>query len=145
MALRGDDQLRARLRAIGEPKALLGQVALLGVAEAKRLVPVRTGNLRRTIRVGSVTAKRANVVAGGTARVGYAYYVEAGTGIYGPKGQPIKPKRARMLSWKTKSGRVFAKSVRGRKATPYLVPGVQAALQKAGLKGVIVDVWNRAA
>lgn len=145
MSLKGDDELRARLRAIGEPKELLGKVALLGVAEAKKLAPVATGNLRRTIRVGTVTAKSANVLAGGTAQVGYAYYVETGTGIYGPNGKPIRPKRARMLSWKTKGGRVFAKSVRGRKATPYLVPGVRAALRKVGLKGIVVDAWNRAA
>lgn len=144
-SLKGDDQLRARLKAIGEPKAILGQVALLGVSEAKKLAPVRTGNLRRTIRVGSVTAKSASVIAGGTKGVGYAYYVETGTGIYG-SGDYIRPKRARMLSWKTRGGgRVFARKVRGRKATPYLVPGVRAALQRAGLKGIIVDAWNRAA
>lgn len=143
--IRGDDQLRARLKAISDGKELLGKVALLGVSEAKKLAPVQTGNLRRTIRVGSITSKSASVVAGGTNGVGYAYYVETGTGIYG-SGEYIRPKRAKLLSWKTRGGgRVFARKVRGRKATPYLVPGVRAALKRAGLKGIIVDAWNRAA
>jgi hypothetical protein len=143
--LTGQDALRRRLRAISEPKELLREVALLSVAEAKGLVPVRTGNLRRTIRVGPVTAKSARVLAGGTRSVGYARYVEEGTGIYGPKGQPIRPKKARMLSWKSGGKRVFAKSVRGRKATPYLVPGIRAAIAKAGLKEAVIDAWNDAA
>lgn len=144
--LTGDAELRRRLRAISEPRDLLRTVALLGVAEAKKLAPVATGNLRRTIRVAAVSATRATVTAGGTSQVGYARYVEEGTGLYGPRKQRIRPRRARMLSWKQKGGgRVFARSVRGRKATPYLVPGIKAAIARAGLREAVIDAWNDAA
>lgn len=146
MALKGERQLRARLRAISEPKELLTQVALLGVAEAKKLSPVATGNLRRTIRVGAVSAKSAAVTAGGTRRVGYARYVEEGTGVYGSRNRPIVPRKAKLLSWKTRGGgRVFARSVRGRPATPYLLPGVRKAIAAAGLKERVIQLWNDAA
>jgi hypothetical protein len=155
MPLQGDEALRRRLAAIGDTKVLLGKVALLGVAEAKKLVPRATGNLGRTIRVGTVTDKSAQVVAGGTSSVGYARYVEEGTGIHGPRKRRITPRRARMLSWvaggsrRTGRGpgarRIFAKSVAGRKATPYLVPGVQRAVERAGVRDTIVKLWNDAA
>jgi hypothetical protein len=142
--LTGDEALRKRLHAIADTHELLAQVALLGVAEAKKLVPHVTRNLSRTIRVGQVTAKSARVLAGGTSRVGYARYVEEGTGIHGPRGRRITPRKARVLSWKTKGKRFFAASVAGRKATPYLVPGVEKAAKRAGVD-VIVKAWNEAA
>ncbi len=154
MTLTGDDALRRRLKAL-TGRELLGQVALLGVAEAKRLVPRKTGNLGRTIRLGTVTDTSAQVVAGGTSQVGYARYVEEGTGIHGPRKRRIVPRQAKVLSWvgggsrltgKGKgSTRRFARSVAGRKATPYLVPGVKRALHRAGLRDVVVALWNDAA
>ena len=155
MPLQGDEALRRRLAAIGDTKVLLGKVALLGVAEAKKLVPRATSNLGRTIRVGTVTDKSAQVVAGGTSSVGYARYVEEGTGIHGPRKRRITPRRARMLSWVAGGSRltgrgpgarrIFAKSVAGRKATPYLVPGVKRAVERAGVRDTIVKLWNDAA
>lgn len=153
--LQGDEALRARLRAISDGRQLLGQVALLGVQEAKRIVPVKTRNLSRTIRVGTVTETSAQVVAGGTLQVGYARYVEEGTGLFGPKKRRIFPKRARVLAWKGGGTRLtgrgpgsswhFARSVKGREATPYLVPGVKRAVERAGLKDAVVKLWNDAA
>lgn len=56
---------------------------------------------------------------------GYALFVEIGTGIYGPTGRPIKPKRAKLLVWRDKSGKlIFARKVRGRRATPFMRPAV---------------------
>lgn len=153
--LQGDEALRKRLRAIGDTRVVLGKVALLGVAEAKRLVPRKTGNLGRTIRVGTVTDTSAQVVAGGTQQVGYARYVEEGTGIHGPRGKRIHPKRARALRWKAGGSRatgrgpgssyVFAASVSGRKATPFLLPGVRRAAERAGLRDAVIKLWNDAA
>jgi hypothetical protein len=151
----GIKALRRRLAAIDEPRDLLRTIALQGVREAKVLSPVATGNLRRTIRVGTVTARSAQVIAGGTTKVGYARYVEVGTGIYGPRRRRIVPRQAKMLSWvaggsratgKGKgSGRIFARSVRGRPATPYLVPGILRAIRKAGIRDAVVNAWNDAA
>jgi len=153
--LTGDDALRKRLRAITDGRVLLGQVALLSVAEAKKIVPVQTRNLSRTIRVGTVSETSAQVLAGGTANVGYARYVEEGTGLYGLRKRRIVPRRAKVLAWKAGgsrltgrgkgSGWVFARSVAGRKATPYLVPGVQRAVARAGLRDIVIKAWNGAA
>lgn len=153
--IKGEPQLRRRLAAISDTHKLLGTVALLGVSEAQHIVPVRTGNLRRTIRLGRVTDTSAQVIAGGSRSVGYARYVEQGTGLYGPKHARITPKHAKLLSWVgggsrltgrgKGSRRVFARSVAGRKATPYLLPGVKAALAKSGLADGIVAAWNSAA
>lgn len=155
MSVEGDEALRRRFKAIADTKQVLEKVALLGVAEAKKLVPRQTDNLGRTIRVGTVSETSAQVVAGGTANVGYARYVEQGTGLYGPRNRRIVPKHAKVLSWVgggsrltgrgTGSRRIFARSVKGRKATPYLVPGVKKAVSRAGLTDTIVTAWNEAA
>lgn len=52
----------------------------------------------------------------------YAIYVIKGTGIYGPKGRPIRPRTARVLAFRLPDGtRVFAKQVRGSPPNPFLV------------------------
>ena len=149
----GIKALRARLDAVGSNKGALRIIATQGVAEAKRIVPRQTGNLGRTIRVGTVSDTSATVVAGGTAQVGYAMYVEQGT-----RAHDIVPRRAKVLAWggaRTKGGRLrkgssptrFARRVRhpGTRPHPYLVPGIRAALKKAGLKKAIINAWDKAA
>ena len=149
----GIKALRARLDAVGSNKGALRIIATQGVAEAKRIVPRQTGNLGRTIRVGTVSDTNATVLAGGTAQVGYAMYVEQGT-----RPHVIEARRAKVLAWgggRTLSGRLrkgsratnFARRVKhpGTKARPYLVPGIRAALKKAGLRKAIVNAWDKAA
>lgn len=88
--------------------------------KAKRLVPVDHGILRNSINTELIIRK------GPVARIGskvkYALYVHEGTGIYGPKGVPITPKKGKVLVFTArKSGDlVFARSVKGMKGTPYL-------------------------
>lgn len=152
-SLDGADELQARLRAVGNTRGQLGLVATAAVREAKLLVPRRTGNLGRTIRVGRVTDSDAEVLAGGQRNVGYAKAVEFGTGPH-----IIRPRRARVLAWggaRTLGGRLrsgsrathFARFVRhpGTRPQPYLVPGIKRALERAGILDGIVDAWNRAA
>jgi hypothetical protein len=152
-SLEGADDLRARLKAIGNQRQMLGTVALAAVYEAKQLVPRRTGNLGRTIRVGRVTNTDAEVLAGGRLNVGYAAAVEFGT-----RPHIIRPRRARVLAWggaRTLGGRLrrgsratnFARFVRhpGTRAQPYLVPGIKKALERAGITANIVKAWNDAA
>jgi len=58
----------------------------------------------------------------------YGIFVHDGTGVYGPKGTPITPKQAKMLSWKNKLGkRVYAKQVLGMRPNPFLKDAVSAA------------------
>jgi len=74
ISLKGVPDLQKRLAAVGDTRVILREIAVEGVAEAKRLVPRRTGNLGRTIRVGRLTAKSAEVVAGGSAPDGPGYF-----------------------------------------------------------------------
>ena len=151
--LDGAKELQARLAAISDTKQILGTVGLRAVAEAKALVPRRTGNLGRTIRLGRVDKDSAEVLAGGKLKVGYAAAVEFGT-----RAHVIRPRRARVLAWggpRTLAGGLrrggrptnFAMKVNhpGSRAKPYLIPGIRKALRDAGIKAHIRDAWNRAA
>lgn len=149
----GQRELQLRLRALGKvPRDILQETGLRAVREAKILVPRRTGNLGRTIRIGALTDSYVEVTAGGTREVGYAAAVE-----FGSKPHPIFPKRRKALAWgggRTLGGRLragarpefFAKRVDhpGTRARPYLTPGLERALTIVGLSG-LVERWNRAA
>ena len=152
MILKGERQLRARLNAIGKTDGLMREIVLHGVREAKILVPRRTGNLGRTIRVGTVTRDHGEIRAGGVAKVGYAAAVELRT-----RPHIIRPRKAKMLAWggsRTLGGRVrsgsrptnFARLVRhpGTRAKPFLRPGLLKAATTKGL-GSLVRLWNEAA
>jgi hypothetical protein len=164
------EDLSPRLRALGSAdfrKGLLGRLQALAVQEAKHLVPRKAGFLDASIRRGALDESHALILAGGRRDVGYAAYIEFGTGIYGPRHRKIVPVHAKMLAWqtgvggaggpelrlsgnrRTKGGQklggwAFAKSVKGRPATPYLRPGAEAAMRKGGLKEGLVKAWNDA-
>lgn len=151
--MQGIDALQKRLAAISEPRKRNGTIGLLAVREGKSLVHRLTGNLGRTIRLGTVTDDSVEVLAGGRLNVGYAAAEEKGR-----KAITIRAKPGKVLAWgggRTLGGRLragqrpthFAKLVRqkARKPHPFLVPGIKAALRKAGLKAQVVDAWNRAA
>ncbi len=88
---------------------------------------VDTGRLRSDIHVQMI-------MVGGKpiGRVGfsvfYGLYVHEGTGVYGPKGAPIVPKKAKYLRWRAKNGKfVYAKKIMGMKPNPFLKDAVNAA------------------
>lgn len=154
MSVQGADGLRRRLEAIGDTQAVMKALQMSVVREAHARVPKKTGDLYRSIVPADLTPTRAKVVAAKE----YARYVEEGTGVYGPKKKPIVPKKAKALRWYGNarlSGRArtdprnqstvhFARSVKGRRATPFLEPGARAAASKSGLKNVVVTKWNEA-
>jgi len=166
--LQGSRELREKLIALQNGTASKAVLRMLGeevVSLAKSKVPRKTGNLDRTIRLDEVSADRQTilVVAGSTnGRVGYAQYVEFGTGIYGPKRRPIVPVRAKALRFpaagastrlsgnltsaqrRAGGGWQFRRSVRGRKATPFLVPAAAEAMRNVGLAPAVIKVWNDA-
>jgi hypothetical protein len=151
--LQGGRQLEARLRALGQaPQGMLRQVGIEAVAQAKVRVPRQTGNLGRTIRIGSISPQHVEVRAGGQLNVGYAAAVELGS-----RPHIIRPKRRKVLAWggaRTLAGnlRVGAKATNfarvvhhpGTKAQPFLIPGFRDALRIVGLD-FLVDRWNQAA
>lgn len=150
-----------RLDALKTPQMrerALRTLALSVTEEAKQRAPRRTGNLARTIRVRTVTAREAVVVASAN----YAPFVEYGTGIYGPTGQRIRPKAKKVLAWRTGAVRLsgrsrtrngqqlagwaFARSVKGSPARPFMGPGAKAALAKVNrLVDDVIAAWNGAA
>lgn len=148
--IKGMRQLLARMEAIKPNRRFMERLALSAVREQKILVPRKTGNLGRSITLGSVTPTRAETVA----RANYAAYVERGTPPH-----IIRPKNKKVLAWAADgsarlSGAVrtggkvrFAKRVRhpGTKAKPFMVPGAKKAVEGAGLKTVVVTAWNDAA
>lgn len=52
-------------------------------------------------------------------------YLEEGTGIYGPKGKPIKPTTKKALAFKGGNGMVIVKSVKGMQKQPIIEPTVE--------------------
>ena len=151
-----EDTVTPRLKALAAAnfrKDILARVGMLAVHEAKALVPRKTGNLDRTIRLGPHDDERALIYAGGMRDVGYAAYVEFGTGPH-----VIVPRKAKVLAWvgnrrlsgtlrKGAKAEFFAMRVNhpGTRPKPYLVPGAKAALRKAGMRDDIVKAWNDAA
>lgn len=150
--IEGMDKLNRRLDAITDTRQLMGQLGLATVAYAKTVVPRRTGNLGRTIRLGTVTDDSVTVLAGGRSGVGYARAVEFGT-------QPhvIVPRRRKALAWggrRRLSGALasgsaptfFAKRVNhpGTRAQPYLRPAAEFVTRETGARWVI-QAWNEAA
>jgi hypothetical protein len=105
------------------------------------LCPVDTGALRASLTVELTVESGTPVVRVGS-NLPYARYRHDGTGVYGPRGTPIRPVRARMLAWpatnnsgtgnrRYSGGRtskyVFAKQVRGTPGVPFLLAALPAA------------------
>jgi hypothetical protein len=150
-SVKGIPQLSARLNAIMPGTTLLPKLALAVVREQKLLVPRKTGNLGRSIHVGSITPTQAETIASAD----YAAFVELGT-----RAHEIRPRRRKALRFAASSGdarlsgtprsggRVrFAKRVQhpGTRAQPFMLPGAKKAVAGLGLKAIVVDLWNRAA
>jgi HK97 gp10 family phage protein len=96
-------------------------------AAAQRLAPVRTGTLRNSITATVIRNFEPKGVVEATAP--YALFVHNGTGIYGPRGRPIVPVRARVLAFPGRDGRmVFARSVRGQRPQPFLTNALHEVL-----------------
>ena len=91
----GGRQLKARIKAIGDTSQLLRGIQLETVAEAKRLVPRKTGFLGSHIVLGSVTDTLAIVYVNAP----YAAAVE-----FGSKPHVIVPKQASVLAWPSAAG-----------------------------------------
>jgi phage gpG-like protein len=101
---------------------------------AQTLAPVDQGQLRSSIKLEMDTERGLPVARVGT-NVKYAIWVHEGTGIYGPRKTPIRPRNARVLRWpvKNQSGQgarrykggktsafAYAKQVKGVRPRPFL-------------------------
>lgn len=97
-------------------------------AAAKRRAPVNSGRLRDSITTRMVGVAPLRVEVGSW--LGYAIHVHRGTGIYGPSGQRIRPRRASVLVFSPKGSArvVFARSVRGSRAQPFMTEALREVL-----------------
>lgn len=106
------------------------------LSAARRRVPVDRGTLRASLAV-SFNRKGTTVFARIGSNLPYAIFVHEGTGIYGPKGTPIRPRNRSVMVFtprkfsptgkRIKSGKVFTTKVAGMKGTPYLRDALPAA------------------
>lgn len=87
---------------------------------------VDTGLLRASIATQLRTDGNELVMRVGTG-VFYSRWVHDGTGIYGPRAQPIRPKHKKFLRWYTKGGQaIFRRQIKGMKPNPYLKAALPA-------------------
>lgn len=113
----GRDMMRRGVRVQSAAKKRLS-------ANPKR---VDTGRLRSSVRVAPTRYRGYTGARVGT-NVNYALLVHNGTGIYGPRRRPIRPKRRKFLRFETKGGDiVYARQVKGMRPNPFLVEALPAA------------------
>lgn len=113
---------------------------LQGKAQASASWTDRTGATRAGIEGGAE--------GGGTKHTIYlqhstkvGMYLEEGTGIYGPKGTPIKAKGGKALHFKNDKGEaVFAREVKGIKAMPTVKPTMEKSWPT--IKGQLERYFN---
>lgn len=109
---------------------------------ARRLAPADTGALRASLAVTFSPGPDGAPVARIGSNLPYAVFVHEGTGIYGPRGAMITPKRGRFMVWpainNSGSGNrrysggktqlyVFARQTRGMPGRPFLLQALDAA------------------
>jgi len=94
---------------------------------ARSYAPVDSGRLRASIRVKFRAGER-EVKAWVYTNLDHGLYVHEGTGIYGPRGRPIRPRRGRFLVFPGEDGRlVFAREVRGQRPQRFLLRALENA------------------
>jgi hypothetical protein len=95
---------------------------------ARRNVNSRSGALARSIEVRLAMMAGAPGVEVYT-DLYYALWVHDGTGVYGPRGRPFGPRRARYMVFRGSDGTIVrTKRVRGQRANPFLRDALRSAL-----------------
>lgn len=113
------------------------QVLSRTLNQCNSTAPSDTGRLRSSHRK-RITVSGLRLTGSVYSTAPYAGYVNRGTGIYGPSGQPIRPKNGQFLVFHPgrmigplpkgkkhpapdQRGLVFAREVKGRPANPYMI------------------------
>lgn len=138
MSLKGGRELRARLTAIKTVwKPIARKWGRADVLEMRRRVPDRTGRLRKSFRVLSVSGKKVRVGGHYT-----AYFVDAG-----PKPHIIAAKGKGDMIFRVKGRTIFARKVhhRGYRARPFRTRAAVEALRQTPQAVEVIKLWNDAA
>ena len=122
----GDDRLQLKLQSkdpAHSARQIVSDTADHLVSTAKFKVPIITGNLQRSIESEGPINIGGGVYAA-YVKVGklapYAKYVEYGTGIFGKKGSPIRPKTGNVLAWEENGKTFFANEVKGQEGQHFM-------------------------
>ncbi len=116
----------------GEVARAVRRVAENTANIARATAPVDNGQLRSSIRV-EMRYGDGQVKAWVYTPLEYGLHLHEGTGVYGPTGQPIRPRRGQYLVFPSRSGRggrggmVFAREVRGVRPRRFLLNALRAA------------------
>ncbi len=109
---------------------------------ARRACPVDEGKLRASITAEPLNMTGDTMIVRVGSSLDYAVYVHEGTGIYGPKGAPIRARSGGLLRWPginnsgsgnrrysggSTDGYIYARSVRGSPGRPFLRNALNAA------------------
>lgn len=140
----GIQNLRASAN-LGFQKGLTRSVGLVTNSAIRNSPKAVTGNLRRSIQakpVEGIGGRFLGEVVQDTKVAKYGPFVEYGTGIYGPKKEPIKPVNAKMLAWKGPDGMIYRRSVKGMKPRPYMRPALNDNIEN--IKVIMQDEINKA-
>jgi hypothetical protein len=137
-SFKGGPELRARLKAIKTVwKPIARKWGRADVMEMRRRVPNRTGRLRRSFRVTSVTGKRVRVGGHFT-----AYFIDAG-----PKPHTITAKGNGDMIFRVKNKTIFTRKVhhRGYAARPFRQKAAVEAMRQTPQAAEVIKLWNDAA
>lgn len=113
-------QLEAAVRDYSEEKAR--QLGEQFVEVLRDHMPRRSGALAASAEVESVEVTARGASARIVVGAEYAVWVNEGTGIYGPDGVPIEPRRpggVLVFDWPAAGGIVFTRRVSGSEPTHY--------------------------
>ena len=153
----------AAVKGVVRDAQLMRQLGTLAVTEQRSMLyhsfTRRTGATGASLAVQSVTPTSAAIYSNKVAK-----FLDQGTGLYGPAHRKITPKQAKVLAWRTGGGSVlratgaarkgragagagwaFARSVRGVKPHPFIVPGAERAIAMSGFADVVIKAWDSAA
>ena len=137
MALKGDKQLRARLRAIKQTFKPVGKAwATDTVAYSRAHVPVKTGATQKSIRVRNASQKKASVVGKFTVN-----FIDAGTREHNEKAR-----KGKVMKYGTGTP-MFRKRVHHPRvgARPFKRNAAEYGLKKNPMALTLIKQWNDAA
>jgi hypothetical protein len=138
MKVRGSKELRARLVALKRAFKPIGRKwGRAAIDVGRPLVPIKTGRLRRSMRITSNTQTKTRVGAHYS-----AYFVDKG-----PVAHTILPRRAKRLAFQVNGRTVYARKVhhRGYRGRPFRKRMAEEGLRRTPMAEELIRQWNEAA
>lgn len=106
---------------------VVNRTLVLTEALATASAPTETGFMKNN-RSKEITAGSGSLKGSLTYHADYTLFVVRGTGIYGPRATPIRPKNGQYLVFRGRDGAlVYAREVKGQRAQPFLQEAFRAA------------------